>query len=397
MRNSINDVFMNTYHKLPVVFSRGEGARLYDTEERSYLDFTSGIAVNSLGHAHPRVVEALSAQAARLLHVCNYYDSEVTTRFAQTLVRLSGMKKVFLCNSGAEANEGAIKIARKYSLKKYGPGRHKIVTLTGGFHGRTITTVSATGQPKFHENFGPFTEGFQFVPPNDKDALEAALDSKTAALFIEPIQGESGVIPMNSDYIKFAAGICADKDILFMADEIQCGSGRTGSFFALSNYGVKADVATLAKGLAAGIPVGAVLASEKTADVLQPGDHGSTFGGNVLAAAAGIVFLETISAPGFMREIEALGAYFMEALKEAAGGEAANIRGRGLMIGCDTGCEARGVLEACAAAASKEKPGLLALQAGKNTLRFLPPYVISRADIDSGLSILGGVLKSARP
>jgi len=402
MYGTMNNVFMNTYHRLPLTFTRGEGVRLYDTAGKAYLDFTSGIGVNCLGHGHPALVEAIKRQAEKLIHTCNYYQSDTALEFAEKLVKAAaGMEKVFLCNSGAEANEGACKIARKYSLKKYGPGRHTIVTLKGSFHGRTITTLSATGQEKFHRDFSPFTEGFVFVKGGDLAALEKALDQKTVAgLLLEAVQGESGIRPQTETFIQGAAKLCAERDILLMFDEVQCGLGRTGTFLACEQYGVKADVVTLAKALAGGIPAGAVLAGEKTADVLQPGDHGATFGGNPLACAAGIAVLDTVANPAFLGEIKRKGERIKAALESWKHPLIREIRCRGLMAGVDIDAEARPVLERAAMGASAgsgraenpASPGLLILSSGHNTLRFLPPYIISDAEIDQGLEILKKVL-----
>ena len=383
---------MNTYHRLPVTFVKGDGAWLFDASGKSYLDFTSGIAVNCLGHNHPVLVKAIASQSEKIIHTCNYFLSDVALVFAEKLVAAcagAGMKKVFLCNSGAEANEGACKIARKYSLTKYGPGRHTIVTLKGSFHGRTITTLSATGQEKFHKDFGPFTEGFVYIDGNNIEALEKALDQKTVAgLLLEAVQGESGIRPRSEEFIKTAAQLCAERDILLMFDEIQCGLGRTGTFLACEQYGVKADVVTLAKGLAGGIPAGAFLAGEKTADVLQSGDHGSTFGGNPLASAAGIAVLDTIANPAFLGEIARKGQKFKTILESWNHPHITEIRARGMMFGIDLDIEAWPILEA----ALKENPGLLLLSAGTNTLRLLPPYIISDAEIDHGLEIVKKML-----
>jgi acetylornithine/N-succinyldiaminopimelate aminotransferase len=388
----MNNYFMNTYSRLPLTFIRGEGVWLYDANGRVYLDFTSGIGVNCLGHKHPALVGAITRQAEKLLHTCNYYQSDTALLFAEKLVKAAaGMKTVFLCNSGAEANEGACKIARKYSLKKYGPGRHTIVTLKGSFHGRTITTLSATGQEKFHRDFGPFTEGFVFVEGGDLAALEKALDQKTVAgLLLEAVQGESGIRPQTGEFIQNAAKLCAERDILLMFDEIQCGLGRTGTFLACEQYGVKADVVTLAKALAGGIPAGAVLAGEKAACVLQPGDHGSTFGGNPLACAAGIAVLDTVTNPAFLGEIKRKGERIKAALESWKHPLIREIRSRGLMLGIDIDIETRPVLEAAAMEnrGTPENPGLLLLSSGNNTLRFLPPYIISDAEIDKGLEML---------
>jgi acetylornithine/N-succinyldiaminopimelate aminotransferase len=303
------------------------------------------------------------------------------------------MKKVFLANSGAEANEGACKVARKYSFAKYGPGRHTIVTLRGSFHGRTITTLAATGQDEFHKNFGPFTEGFVYVPGGDIDALEKALDPKTTAGFLlEAIQGESGIWPQTPEYIAAAVKLCAERDILLMFDEVQTGVGRTGNFLACEGYGVKPDVVTIAKGLSGGIPSGAFLAGEKAAEVLQTGDHGSTFGGNPIAAAAGLVVLETVTRPGFMKEIARKGQKVKDAIASWNHPKITSIRGVGLMLGVDLTVESWPILEALISRAQTADAGLLLLAAGKQTLRFLPPYTVSDGEIERGLEMLKGVL-----
>ena len=397
----MSDFFMNTYHRLPVIFTKGEGAWLYDADGKKYLDFTSGIAVNCLGHAYPPLVKAISEQAAKLNHTCNYFMSDTSAAFAEKLVAAcagAGMKKVFLANSGAEANEGACKIARKYSLAKYGKGRHTIVTLRGSFHGRTITTLSATGQDVFHKDFGPFTEGFVYVEGGDLDALDRALNKETVAgLLIEAIQGESGIYPQNAEYLAAAAKLCAERDILLMFDEIQCGMGRTGSFLACEGYGLKPDVVTLAKALCGGIPAGAVLAGEKAAEVLQIGDHGSTFGGNPIAAAAGLVVLETLAKSGFMEEIGRKGEKMKEIINSWNHPGIGAVRGKGLMLGVDINAEAWPILERAIALAGKGsspsgRPGLLLLSAGKQTLRFLPPYIINDAELAEGLEIVKSLL-----
>jgi acetylornithine/N-succinyldiaminopimelate aminotransferase len=387
---------MNTYHRLPVTFIRGEGAWLRDGSGKEYLDFTSGIAVNCLGHNHPVLVKAIAEQAAKLIHVCNYYQSGMGERFAEALVKAcagAGMKRVFLGNSGAEANEAACKIARKYSLKKYGPGRHTIVTLRGSFHGRTITTLAATGQDKFHKDFGPFTDGFAYIPGGDLEALDSALDkNKTAGFLLEAIQGESGIIPQSQAYIETAVKLCAERDILLMFDEIQCGLGRTGNFLACEGYGVKADVVTLAKGLAGGVPIGAFLAGEKAAGVFESGDHGSTFGGNPLACAAGLAVLDIVARPEFLKGIAEKGQRLANTISSWNHPQITAIRSRGLMTGVDIKAEAWPLLEACLALPNK---GLMLLSAGPNTLRFLPPYIISDAEIDEGLGMLKQVLDKA--
>ncbi|MCL2441892.1 MAG: acetylornithine/succinylornithine family transaminase [Treponema sp.] len=398
----MNNVFMNTYNRLPVTFARGEGVYLYDIKGKKYLDFGSGIAVNLLGHNYPPLVRAVTEQAAKYFHVCNYYQCDTSIAFAEKLVEAcapAGMKNVFLANSGAEANEGACKIARKYSLLKYGSGRHTIVTLKGSFHGRTITTLSATGQEKFHKDFGPFTEGFVHIPGGDIETLEKALDkNKVAGLLIEAIQGESGIIPQTNEFINAAAKLCADRDILLMFDEIQCGIGRTGTFLALEQYKdetgnpIKADVITLAKGLAGGIPAGAVLAGEKAHDVFIAGDHGSTFGGNPIAAAAGIVVLKTVNNPEFMAEITRKGEIIKEALKQNP--KIKEVRGKGLMIGFDIEGNSWEILKAGIQRTElkNNQNGLLMMSGGPNTLRLLPPYTILDNEIEQGLEILSELL-----
>jgi len=400
----MDNVFMDTYHRLPVIFARGEGSWLYDINGKKYLDFASGIAVNILGHNYPPLVRAVSEQAAKYLHVCNYYQSDASAAFAEKLVEAcapAGIKNVFLANSGAEANEGACKLARKYSLLKYGTGRHTIVTLMGSFHGRTITTLAATGQDKFHRDFGPFTEGFIHIHGGDIDALDSVLDGKTVAgLFIEAIQGENGIVPQTQEFIAAAAKLCAERDILFMFDEIQCGLGRTGTFLALEQYRdsdgspLKADIITLAKGIAGGIPAGAVLAGEKTCGVFSIGDHGSTFGGNPVAAAAGLVVLKTVNTPEFLREIKRKGDLLKSAIKQLP--NVKEVRGIGLMIGLDIEGNAWPVLEAGIARADlgKDQCGLLMLSAGNNTLRLLPPYVLTDSEIEQGAAMLSELLKA---
>ena len=398
----MNKAFMNTYNRLPVTFVGGEGSWIYDINGKKYLDFGSGIAVNLLGHNYPPLVRAVSGQAAKFFHVCNYYQSDVSLDFAEKLVEAAkpaGIINVFLANSGAEANEGACKLARKYSLLKYGPERHTIVTLKGSFHGRTITTLSATGQEKFHRDFGPFTPGFIHINGGDINALDKALDKKkVAGIIIEAVQGESGIIPQTQEFIAAAAMLCAQRDILLIFDEIQCGIGRTGTFFGFEQYldvkgnPVKPDIVTLAKGLAGGIPAGAVLAGEKTYNVFNTGDHGSTFGGNPIAAAAGIVVLKTVNNPEFLAENARKGEMIMNALRNIP--KVKEVRGKGLMIGFDIEGSSWPILEAGISRAdiAKNKFGLLLLSGGPNTIRLLPPYILNDNEIEQGLTVLSELL-----
>ena len=377
---------MNTYKRTGLVFSRGSGSVLEAADGRKYLDLTSGIGVNSLGHGNEALAAAIAWQAARLIHVSNYYQSREAIEFSRELCALAGMDSVFLCNSGAEANEGAIKIARKLGAPK---GRATIVTLRGSFHGRTIATLAATGQDKFHEQFGPFPAGFVHVEPEDGAALDAALGADTCALMLEPTQGESGVLPLSEAYLKLAARLCAERGILLIADEVQCGAGRTGSFLASSRAGIKPDIATLAKGLAGGVPIGAVLARGEAATALGRGDHGSTFGGNPLAAAAARVVLSTLGAPGFLEGVARKGERIMETLRSWKHPLVKEVRGAGLMIGVAVTVPPDRIKELAI------EKGLLVLTAGTEVVRLLPPLVITDEEIDGALALLKEALDQA--
>ncbi len=381
----MNDRFMNTYKRTGLVFDHGKGATLYADDGEAYIDFTAGIGVNSLGHAHPALAAAIAAQAAKLIHVSNYFLTDISIQVAEQLCSMAGFDKVFFCNSGAEANEGLIKIARKYGSSK-NPDKNHIVTLKGSFHGRTVTTVTATGQDKFHKFFGPFTPGFIYVEANDLNALDAALTDKVCAFIFEPIQGEGGVNPLDQAYLEAAETLCRERDILFVADEVQTGIGRSGAFLACMKMGVNPDMVGLAKGLAGGVPIGAVLARGPCADVLQPGDHGTTFGGNPLAAAAARVVLGELSKPGFMAEVERKGEKIRTAVRSWKNPLVKEVRGMGLMIGLGMTLPPGDVVTACRA------KNLLVLTAGEDTVRLLPPLVITDGEIDRGLEILKSVL-----
>ncbi|HUW40039.1 MAG TPA: aspartate aminotransferase family protein [Rectinemataceae bacterium] len=377
----MSDFFMDTYKRTGLVFVRGSGARLWDERGREYIDFTAGIGVNSLGHAHPALVAAITAQASRLIHISNYYQSREAISLAEKLCTATGFDRVFLCNSGAEANEGAIKIARKWGASK-SPSRTTIVTLEGSFHGRTIATLKATGQSKFHVNFGPFPAGFSYVKANDAAALAAALGSEVCALMLEPIQGEGGVVPLDEAYLREAARLCAERGILLIADEVQCGMGRTGALLASAQMGIEADVVPLAKGLGGGVPIGAVLARGSAAEVLGRGDHGSTFGGNPLAAAAAVAVLDALAAPGFLGAVAAKGERLMAAVRSWKHPVVKEVRGKGLMIGIAVNVKPDRIKELCL------ERGLLVLTAGEDAVRLLPPLVIPESDIDAGLALM---------
>ena len=381
----MNERFMNTYKRTGLVIDHGKGATLYADDGTEYVDFTAGIGVNSLGHAHPALVAAIAEQAAKVIHVSNYFLTDVSIQVAERLCSMAGFDKVFFCNSGAEANEGLIKIARKNGSSK-NPDKNLIVTLNGSFHGRTVTTVTATGQDKFHKFFGPFTPGFIYVDANDLAALDAALTDKVCAFIFEPIQGEGGVNPLDQGYLKAAEKLCKERDILFVADEVQTGIGRSGAFLACMKMGVEPDMVSLAKGLAGGVPIGAILARGPCAEVLQPGDHGTTFGGNPLAAAAASVVLAELAKPGFMAEVERKGAEIRATVRAWENPLVKEVRGMGLMIGFGMTLPPGDVVTACRA------KKLLVLTAGDDTLRLLPPLVITDAEIDRGLAILKSVL-----
>lgn len=376
---------MHTYGRYDVALKSGKGVVAYDEDGKRYLDVSSGIGVNSLGYCDDGWVKAVSEQAARLQHMSNYFYSEQASSLAEKLCTLSGMAKVCFGNSGAEANECAIKIARKYSFDKYGSGRNEIVTLKNSFHGRTVTTLSATGQEVFHNFFFPFTEGFVYAEANDFSALEEAVSDKTCAVMLELIQGEGGVNILDKDYVKSLFEYCEKKDILVIVDEVQTGCGRTGKLFAFENYGVKPDLVTAAKGLGGGLPIGACLCSQKLGEVMQPSTHGTTFGANPVVCAGANYVLDVLTSDGFLNEVEAKGKYLENKLLELEGVK--NVRRMGLMVGIEL-CEG----DVHEVAASCVKNGLLIITA-KNLLRMLPPLTISRAELDEAVKILKDTLE----
>jgi acetylornithine/N-succinyldiaminopimelate aminotransferase len=373
--------FMNTYARTGLVLDHGAGARLFAVDGTEYIDFTAGIGVNSLGHGHPKLVAAISAQAAKLMHVSNYFMTEPSVELADRLTEAAGFDTVFFCNSGAEANEGMFKLARKYGSSK-NPGKNVIVTLKQSFHGRTITTVTATGQDKFHRFFGPFTPGFVYAEPGDVGELDKLLGPNVCAFAFEPIQGEGGVRMISREYLQAAEKMCRERDILFCADEVQTGIGRTGALLACERLGLRPDVTAVAKGLAGGVPVGAVLARGKTADVFQPGDHGTTFGGGPLAAAAALVVLSELGSPGFLDEVDRKGRHLMSLIENFKHPLIKDVRGMGLMVGIGVVVDPHEVVDAARA------HNLLALTAGDDTVRLLPPLVITMKDIDEGAAAL---------
>lgn len=375
-----NSYVMPSYGRYDLVLESGEGRTATDENGKQYIDFGSGIGTNSLGYCNEAWVNAVCAQAHKIQHTSNYYYTKVQADFAKALCETAGYTDVFFGNSGAEANECAIKIARKYSFDKYGKGRHNIITLVNSFHGRTLCTLSATGQDVFHNYFFPFVEGFINVEANNIADLREKLDDTVCAVMFEYIQGEGGVMPLEQSFVDEIFKLCAEKDVLTIADEVQTGVGRTGKFLAGDNFGKKADLTTLAKGLAGGVPIGACLAGEKCAKVLTAGTHGSTFGGNPIACAGGTAVLSTVNADGFLDEVAAKGAYIKEKLLACP--EIVSVDGIGMMIGVQLKTKAAGDI----VKAALEK-GLLLLTA-KTKVRLLPPLNITYDEIDKGLKIL---------
>lgn len=372
---------LHTYGRVDAALVKGRNARAWDVDGKEYIDFTAGIGVNALGYCDPEWSAAVAGQAGKIQHMCNYYYCPENTALAQELSQASGMAKAFFCNSGAEANECAVKIARKYGEKR---GAYRIVTLENSFHGRTLTTLAATGQEGFHREFLPLTEGFLYAQAGDLAGIQALLDGSVCAVMLEMVQGEGGVIPMDEGFVQGLAQLCREKDVLLLIDEVQTGIGRTGRFFAYQGYRVQPDVVTCAKGIAGGLPMGACLVSERLGDILQPGQNGSTFGGNPIASAAARVVVRRVSEPDFLQSVLEKGAYFREKLEAMP--QVEYVRGRGLMLGVKLKeKDAHDVLVQCA------KAGLLILTA-KELVRFLPPLTITQEDIDQGLAIFQQVL-----
>ena len=383
-QEQMNQSVMGTYGRFPVVIDHGAGESCADETGKQYIDFGSGIGTTSLGYCNEAWTEAVCKQVKTMQHTSNLYYTKVQADFAQKLCRTAGYEKVFFCNSGAEANECAIKLARKYSFDKYGKGRHKILTLVNSFHGRTLCTLSATGQDVFHNYFFPFVEGFDYVTANDIADLEAKLDDTVCAVMLEYIQGEGGVNALEQAFVDAVFEKCAAKDVLVIADEVQTGVGRTGTFLAGEQFGHKADVTTLAKGIAGGLPMGACLANEKCAGVLDKGSHGSTFGGNPVCCAGGLAVLNTVTAPGFLEEVQHKAAKLREKLAKLPGVE--SVSGLGLMIGI--ALKDKKAIDVANAALEK---GLLVLTA-KTKVRLLPPLTITDEEIEKGVAILEEVL-----
>jgi len=377
-----------TYARFPLAFERGEGVWLWDAAGRRYLDFTSGIAVCNLGHVHPRVKARVEAQLAKLWHTSNLYEQPLQEEVARKLTRLSGMDAAFFCNSGAEANEGAIKLARRYAQKVQGRNAGEVITFVQSFHGRTLATLTATGQNKVKEGFEPLPAGFKHVPYNDLAALEDAISDATCAVLLEVVQAEGGVHPADADWLRAVRRLCDEKGILLIIDEVQTGMGRLGAWFGFQRYGVEPDIVTLAKGLGNGMPVGAVLGKAHTIPAFTPGSHGSTFGGTPLAMSAALGTIETMEEERIPERALKMGERLMSALQAALADclRVKDIRGKGLLLGIELAEPAEPFIRAAQA------KGLLTLQAGPHVIRLLPPLVVEECHIDEAVGILQDVL-----
>ncbi len=381
------DYVMPTYGRFDVVIDHGKGSTLYTPEGKAYIDFASGIGVNSVGYGNEHWLAAVTAQAAKLQHVSNLYYSEPYARLAQILCQRTGMSDVFFANGGGEANEGLIKLARKYSFDRYGQGRSTIITLTNSFHGRTITTLKATGQEVFHNYFFPFTEGFRYADANDIASVQAQAGDDVCAVLVELVQGEGGVMPLDKQFVADLKQLCDQHDWLLLVDEVQTGVGRTGTLFAFQQYGLLPDGCSFAKGIAGGLPMAGVMANEKCRGVLTPGTHATTFGGNPVCAAAGVAVQELLT-DELLASVTEKGDYLRRRIEGFGSPAVSGTRGLGLMIGVTL----REGYDNRTLAAQLIQAGLLVLTAGQNVLRLLPPLVITQEEMDAGLAIMEQVL-----
>jgi acetylornithine/N-succinyldiaminopimelate aminotransferase len=387
LKESAEQYLMGTYARQPISIVRGRGTKVYDLEGREYVDFVGGIAVNLLGHGHPDLVLAIQKQAAQLIHTSNLYYTEPQVKLAQMLVDHSFADKAFFCNSGAEANEAAIKLVRRYSHDKYGAGRFEIITMKQSFHGRTMAALTATGQEKVQKGYEPLVPGFTYVTFNNLVELQQAMTDKTAAIMLEPIQGEGGVHVASREYLKAVRELCTQRDILLIFDEVQTGMGRTGTLFAYEQLGVQPDIMTLAKGLGGGVPIGACLATAPVAKTFGPGSHASTFGGNPLACAAALAVFRVLLDGRVLDQARRMGEYLSKGLSECKDGHhvVRDVRGMGLLHGMEVEMEAKMVVADCL------KRGILINAAGEHVLRFIPPLIITQPEIDRLLEVLSQI------
>lgn len=388
---------MNTYGRIPVAFSRGEGPWVWDTEGKRYLDALTGIAVTGVGHAHPRLVRAIADQAGRMIHASNLYRIPEQESVATKLTGLAGMDRVFFCNSGCEANEAAIKLARRYAFSKGEKDRHRILSFDRSFHGRTMGALTATAQPKYHEGFAPLVPGFEYLPYGDIEALERAMGPQVAAILLEPIQGEGGVRSAPPGFLAACRRLADQHGALLILDEVQTGFGRTGKLFAHEHEGVTPDIMAMAKGIGGGLPLGAIATKKEVGAALVVGTHGTTYGGNPVACAAGNVIIDTVSQPAFLSRVESIGQRLMEGLRRLNGkhGAFAEVRGRGLIVGAEIrsglGFQAKEVVAAC------RGRGVLIHVAGPEVLRLVPPLILGEAEVDECLSAMDGALAELMP
>ncbi|OGP55033.1 MAG: acetylornithine aminotransferase [Deltaproteobacteria bacterium RBG_13_52_11b] len=380
----------HTYARFPIVLVKGKGARVWDADGKEYLDFVAGLAVCNLGHCHPKVVKAIQDQAQKLIHVSNFYYIEPQIQLASLLCRYSFAEKVFFCNSGAEANEGALKLARKYAKEKMRGDRYEVLTMERSFHGRTLATLTATAQTKYHKGYSPLVPGFKYVPFNDAEAVRKAIDPKTCAILLEPIQGEGGVNCPSEGYLKALREICDEKGLLLIFDEVQVGMGRTGKLFSYEHDGVEPDMMTLAKSLAGGVPIGALLMGKAVADTFEPGDHASTFGGNPLATAAGVAALTALLEEGMLENCQEVGRYLLDRLREMKGKFpfVQEVRGKGLILGMELKIDGSAIVK------EMMQKGFLINCTMGNVLRFLPPLIVTKGEVDRMLEALEEVLQN---
>jgi predicted acetylornithine/succinylornithine family transaminase len=387
------DCIFQTYARFPFVITKGKGMKVIDNNGNQYLDFLGGIAVDVLGHCHPKVTSAVRKQINKLVHVSNLYYTIPQIKLAKLLCRLSGLNKCFFANSGAEANEAAIKLARKYAKEKLGAGKYEIITMKGSFHGRTMATLSATGQEKIQKGFEPLLEGFKYAEFGSIDSLKTLISEKTCAVMLEPVQGEGGVKVPDAGYLKQVKELCDEKNIILILDEIQTGIGRTGTFFAYEGFGIKPDIVTLAKGIGGGLPLGVMMANNKVAFGLSAGSHGSTFGGGPVVCVAGLAVLETIIKEKLTKNASETGAYFIEKLKELVvryKSIAVEARGKGLMVGLELTVSGKEIVNRMA------QKGFLINCTAEKVLRFLPPLIVTRRQIDKLILALDEVLSEAK-
>ena len=391
IKNSLR-YLVNNYFRFPIVLVRGEGCKVWDVDGKEYIDFASGLGTTNLGHCHPKIIEAVKDQVETLIHISNFYHIVPQVEMAMLLVENSFADRVFFCNSGAEANEAAIKLARKYSRDRYGDQRYEVISTRGSFHGRTIASLSATCQEKLWKGFEPMLVGFQYVPFDNIEETEKTISDKTCAIIVEPIQGEGGVNIPSEGYLKKLRGLCDKNNLLLILDEVQTGMGRTGKLFAYEHENVSPDIMTLAKSLGGGLPIGAMLATNDVAETFTPGSHGSTFGGNPLSCAAGMAALKVILEENLLENSSKVGNYFIDRLKglQMKYDFIKDLRGRGLMIGMEIDFEGKKIVELCA------EKGFIINCTMERILRFLPPLMIGEKEVDLLIDMLNEIFKGLK-